>query len=252
MNENKRLVVYGVPFSQPVRAVLWLLINRKHPFQLELITPGSKGERGSRNSAYLDVNAAGTIPAIREPDTGFTLGEANAIMTYLCSRHGWTDMYPEDLQQRALVDQYLHYHHRYVRAASGLVAPKVRKDLNISEAAQAESLRIVTAGIRLLDGRRLAQNKFVAGARVTVADLAAYAEVGQLQSRYTNLFDFSPYPNLERWLADMAQVDGHDAVHIVLAELGDISEQAPSMESLKNANVTALRGLKALLATFTS
>ncbi len=43
-------------------------------------------------------------------------------------------------------------------------------------------------------------------------------------------------------------VDGHDDVHVVLAELGDISAEPPSMESIKNANITALRTLKARLA----
>jgi hypothetical protein len=45
----------------------------------------------------------------------------------------------------------------------------------------------------------------------------------------------------------MKEVDGHDAVHVVLAELGDISVEPPSMESIKNANKAALRTLKAKL-----
>ncbi len=31
---------------------------------------------------------AGTIPCLEEPDTGFTLGEAHAIMTYLANSNG--------------------------------------------------------------------------------------------------------------------------------------------------------------------
>ena len=50
------LIVYGVPFSQPVRAVLWLLILKKLPFELSLINPGSKGDNGSRNPNYLEKN----------------------------------------------------------------------------------------------------------------------------------------------------------------------------------------------------
>jgi uncharacterized ferredoxin-like protein len=46
----------------------------------------------------------------------------------------------------------------------------------------------------------------------------------------------------------MTKVDGHDDVHTVLAELGDISAVAPTMEKIKNANKMALSALKRRLA----
>ncbi len=50
--ETNSLILYGVPFSQPVRAVMWLMLYRRLPFGLTLINPGSKGVSGSRNPAY--------------------------------------------------------------------------------------------------------------------------------------------------------------------------------------------------------
>ena len=79
-NTTQPVILYGVPFSQPVRAVMWLMLYKRTPFEMVLINPGSKGENGSRNPAYLAKNPAGTIPMIEEPDTGFVLGEAHAIM----------------------------------------------------------------------------------------------------------------------------------------------------------------------------
>ena len=49
-------ILYGVPFSQPVRAVMWLLILKRMPFEMVLINPGSKGDNGSRSAAYLEKN----------------------------------------------------------------------------------------------------------------------------------------------------------------------------------------------------
>ncbi len=92
------LILYGVPFSQPVRAVLWLLFIKRMPFEMVLINPGSKGENGSRHPSYLAKNPAGTIPMIEDRETGFVLAEAHAILAYLCNRHGWTDLYPEDAE----------------------------------------------------------------------------------------------------------------------------------------------------------
>ena len=94
----------------------------------------------------------------------------------------------------------------------------------------------------------LAKNRFITGDNVTIADFAAYVEIGQLQPCFTNLFDFGPYANVSRWLADMQQVDGHNETHIVLSELGDISKEAPSMDTIKNANKSALLALKQLSA----
>ena len=244
---NPPLTLYGVPFSQPVRAVMWLLLFKRLPFEMVLTNPGSKGETGSRNPAYLAINPGGTIPTIQEPDTGFALGEAHAILCYLCNRHGWTDVYPASPERRARVDWYLHFHHRNLREASGLVAPKIRKDLNIPQAVQQAAHATFTAALRAIEEGWLAKSRYLAGDGVTIADFAAYVEVGQLQPCFTHLYDFSPFPNVQRWLADMQQVEGHDAVHVVLAELGDISQAAPDMETIRNANKAALRTLRARL-----
>ena len=237
------LVVYGVPFSQPVRAVVWALLLKEQPFEMILINPGHSGEGGSRHPDYLAKNPGGTIPCIEEPETGFTLGEAHAILTYLAQKHGWTDLYPESLQERGRIDAYLHYHHRNVRECSMLVAAKVRKDLNFSADMQEQSRRSIAGAMKVLDQQYLAGSDYLLGDQPTLADLAACAEIAQLSPSFTNLYDFSPFPNLSRWLESMAQVSGYDTVHIPLATLGDISEQAPSIEVLKAAN---MQGFKAL------
>lgn len=237
--------LYGVPFSQPVRAVIWLMLYKRQPFELVPTNPGSKNEGGSRSPGFLEKNPGGTIPTLEEPDTGFALGEANAIMAYLCNVHGWSDVYPTDPQQRARVDWYLHYHHRNLREASvGLVAPKVRKDLNIPEAIQQSARANVTRALRVFDTGWLAKSRFLTADQLTIADFAAYSEIGQLQPGFTNLFDFEPYPNVRRWLADMKLVNGHDDAHLALNMVGDISVEPPTRDRLKQANLSGIAILK--------
>ena len=121
------MILYGVPFSQPVRAVMWLLLNKRARFEMVLINPGSSGDNGSRHPDYLAKNPAGTIPCIEEPD-GFALAEAHAIMCYLCNKHEWTDLYPNQHEARAKVDDFLHYHHRNIKEASvGYFANQLEK-----------------------------------------------------------------------------------------------------------------------------
>ena len=238
------LIVYGLPFSQPVRAVVWALLLKEQPFEMKLINPGHSGKGGSRHPDYLAKNPGGTIPCIEEPDSGYTLGEAHAILTYLAQKHDWTDLYPESLQERGRIDAYLHYHHRNVRECSMLVAAKVRKDLNFSAAMQDQSRHAIAGAMKVLDQDYLASSDYLFGDRATLADLAACAEIAQLSAQYTNLYDFSPYANLSAWLKKMSQVPGYDTVHIPLATLGDISEEAPSIEVLKAANMLGFKALQ--------
>ena len=130
----------------------------------------------------------------------------------------------------------------------GLVAPKIRKDLNIPEATQAAARVTLTSALNGMENGWLASSQYLAGDDLSLADFAAYVEIGQLQPGFTNVYDFSPFPNVRRWLEDMKQITGHDDVHVVLAELGDISVEAPEMETIKNANKSALRTLKERLA----
>ena len=230
---------------------MWLLLFKRTPFEMVLINPGTSGENGSRHPDYLKKNPAGTIPTLEEPDTGFTLGEAHAILCYLSNKHGWEDVYPADPEARGKVDWYLHFHHRNIREASlGLVAPRIRKDLNIPEAMQQAARATLTRALTALETGWLADSRYLTGDALTLADFAAYVEIGQLQPEYTNVFDFAAFPNVQRWMAQMKQVEGHDDVHVVLAELGDISTEAPAMDDIRNANKSALRRLKSRLAEF--
>ena len=88
------LNLYGVPFSQPVRTVIWLLLLKKQPFQLVPTNPGSKGETGSRHPTYLVKNPSGTIPCLEETDTGYT---QEGLNTYLNTKGYLTEVVNQDI-----------------------------------------------------------------------------------------------------------------------------------------------------------
>jgi len=216
------------------------MLYKQKSFELVLINPGSSSEGGSRHPDYLAKFPTGTIPSLEDKETGFVLSESHAIMSYLCNKYNWTDLYPDNHEERAKVDSYLHLHHRNVREASiGLVAPKVRKDLSFSE----DFLKISHANIHkafhAIEEGWLNKSRFLVGDELTIADMSAYVEIGQLQRKFTNVYDFEPFPNITRWLEEMNQVAYHDEVHTSLYELGDISTEAPSMETIINANKKA-------------
>ena len=127
------------------------------------------------------------------------------------------------------------------------MAPHFRKDLNIPEEIQRTSLATLERGLESLETGWLAQSRFLVGDQLTIADMAAYVEIGQLQPQFANVFNFEAYPNVRHWLNDMTKIDRHDDVHAVLQDIGDMSMEEPSLEKIVNANKHALAVLKECL-----
>eukprot|EP00667_Euglena_gracilis_P014972 EG_transcript_15546 len=201
------LTLYGLPISQPYRSVMWALLMKDVPFTPQFVLPKSKEPKGALHEDYLKIHPFGQIPALQ--DDGFVLYEAAAILCYLADKYHWEDWYPRDLQQRARVNQYLHWHHANTRRLSLiLVGPAFFPELYDRKAMEEEVPKIMGKLEHLLSG-----SAFLCGPHVTLADLLAYGDVGQLQPRLTGLLDFGPYPNVARWVEAMAALPRHEEAH---------------------------------------
>lgn len=219
---------------------------KKLPFKLELVVPGSKGKIGSRNSEYLKKNPSGTIPMI--DDDGHILWESNAILTYLAQKNGWTDLYPSDLRERSLVDQYLHWHHRNAREASvRLVAPNFRKDLKFPPGHQEQGMAIITNSVAMMENSWLSQHKYIAGESLTLADLACFMEFGQLNAKFGNIFNFEPYPKVKEWMVSMETVPYFVEANMANAIIGDLNEGV-KQETMAKANKEATAAILSVVS----
>lgn len=249
------LTIYGHPASQPSRTVFWACLLHDLPFTL-----GSTV--GPAVNADL-TNPRGQVPWI--VDDGFALAEMPAIVCYLADKHGWDDVYPKDLQSRALIQQFLHMHHGLVRHATiKLMAPHVMKPLDFPRGqnplsmVQGELLATAFASDDpLADGGQVVHTiidflerhyfndamPFICGTQTfSVADLACYAEIGQLQ--FANLFDFENYPRTKRWLAAMVEVPQHDTIQAYNLELGDIATSPNTRERFAAASEAGFAALR--------
>eukprot|EP00729_Bicosta_minor_P015662 gene15662-6182_t len=243
------LIIYGVPLSQPVRAVLWACLIKRLPFKLQMIAPGMKiSPFGSRSPEYLAINPTGTIPAIN--DDGVIVFESNAILTYLANKYGWYDLYPTDLEARAKVDQYLHWHHQNTREfAVRLFAPNVRKDLKFPPGHVEGAKIVIPRVLKHIEGW-LTKTDFVAGPSLTLADIVMFQEVGQVKPEHANLWDMTGqvvralYPALQAWFSRMKQVPYYSEINVVSKELGDLTKDVPQ-KTIATANK---RGIKAVVA----
>lgn len=114
---NRELYIYADYASQPSRAVLGFcqLNNIKYT-----LIETRVGKREHLTPDFISINPAMIVPAIVELDktTGekWNLFESHAIMRYLARTHNVPDhWYPKDILKRSLVDQYLDWHHSFLR-----------------------------------------------------------------------------------------------------------------------------------------
>lgn len=249
--------VHGVGASQPSRAVFWTCLIKELPFVFKETPIDHFGPEGS----LAVLNPTGQVPTVEDGE--FVLYEMPAILCYLCDKHGWVDLYPPDLEVRAYINQYLHFHHNRTRQITlELMAPhvmvafvdflKARGNLALLErathpdklargqAAVRDILRLIEQGY-FRGGTRRGGTRFLCGGHPTIADIACYEEVAQLT--WANLFDFAEFPTLRGWLDAMRRLPHHDTAHRYNIALGDICTQPNTIERFLEALSAATNAL---------
>ena len=98
------LKIYGRPNSINVRKVLWLCEEIGLPYER---SDWGRDFRPTTEPEFTEVSIYGVVPVV--DDDGFILRESNTIVRYLCAKHGRADLYPSDLKNRAIVEQWMDY-----------------------------------------------------------------------------------------------------------------------------------------------
>lgn len=151
-----------------------------------------------RPARYLQVNPLGGIPTLQ--DGAFTLSESHAILRYLATREGRTDLYPDDPTERAIVDQLME------RWTNGLRSAFFKVELHAlgwtaaegfspgaADAVRArEAAAEIEPQVRLLAS--LVGPRFAVLDRFTIADCAL---APTLHRTYATGMDLGPFPGLE-------------------------------------------------------
>ena len=157
--------------------------------------------------AYTAINPCHMVPVLE--DGGFRLTESSAILKYLADKID-SPAYPKDLQARARVNERMDFVNTQVSRefTYGFVYPQLlpifkRKD----EAVQAATLewgRERSRGwLTVLDRHFIGRNRYLCGDAITIADYFAVAFIALGEAIRC---DFSPYPNIKRWLGDMHEL----------------------------------------------
>ncbi|WP_430417469.1 glutathione S-transferase family protein [Marinobacter adhaerens] len=152
----------------------------------------------TKSDDFLKKNPNGKIPLL-ELDSGETLSESNAIINYLAFG---SDLYPNDRLAQARVLQW-QFFEQYSHEPFIAVARFINKYLGLPEDKADEYAAKQTGGHKALQvmEQQLAETPFLAGEKVTTADITLYG--------YTHVadeggFELEAYPAIRAWLDRVA------------------------------------------------
>jgi glutathione S-transferase len=186
------LEVWGRRNSINVITVMWAvgelgLAHRRHD------VGGSFG--GLDTAAFRAMNPGGRVPTI--DDDGVILFESNAIVRYLCRRYGHGGLLPDDEVGCALADQWMEWHKTTLYPPTiELFWAIVRTEPALRDPAAIERLSRSLAGPLTILEDRLAKRSYVAGERLTTADIP----IGPAIRRILDLaIERPPLPHIQAW-----------------------------------------------------
>ena len=104
------------PTSQPCRAVHQFMLENEIPFEAVVVNlMDGENEQASFKDEY---NPTGQVPILCDGD--FVVWESAAIAFYLNEKYDVpANWFGKDMQQRAIIQQYMHWHSTYLRRGAG-------------------------------------------------------------------------------------------------------------------------------------
>ncbi|XP_066116105.1 glutathione S-transferase theta-3-like isoform X2 [Saccopteryx bilineata] len=220
------LELYLDLLSQPCRAVYIFAKKNDIPFELRTVEL-LKGQHHS--DAFAQVNPLRKVPALKDGD--FTLAESVAILLYLSRKYKAPDhWYPQDLQARARVDEYLAWQHTALRSScTRAMWQKVAPETLASTLAELDWC------LQLLEDKFLKDEDFLAGPHISMADLVAITELMHPVSAGCQVFESRP--KLAAWRQRVEAAVGKDLfqeAHEVVMKAKDLPPADTAMkEKLK-------------------
>jgi glutathione S-transferase len=164
---------------------------------------------------FVAINPSRQVPVLEDGDLRLT--ESSAILKYLADKID-SPAYPKDLKQRARVNEMMDWLNTGFYGSYGYsfiypqIFPHHRRP---GEEAQKVTLEWgkerSRAWLQVLNDHWIGpKNPYLCGDRITIADYfgAGLVTIGELIG-----CDFSPYPNVQRWLGNMKQLKSWPAVN---------------------------------------
>ena len=217
--------LYMHPVSMTSRPVRLYLQEKKIPCE-EQVVDLMTGEHHKEPFAALNPNKL--VPVLE--DDGLRLTESSAILKYLAEKNNLPE-YPKDLKARAKVNELMDWFNTnfYRDWAYGMAYPQIfPHHKRPSDAVQAATVAWGAERSRnwltVLDKHWLGPNNYVCGKDITIADYfgVCLVTLGEILR-----VDFSPFPNVQRWIGNMKKLESWARVNEQLYGFANAVKDAP-------------------------
>ena len=207
------LTIYGFDFSSPANKVRFAANAMGLQYEYKRVNLFT-GEQ--KSPEFLKLNPVGRVPAI--DDNGFKVFESAAIIRYLAQKNN-SPLYPQDLQKRTIVDQWIVFANLHVATALARVTFNrvMYKFLNTEK-----DERSLNDGIKFLGQflptveKQLKENKFLAGSEMTLADINLLAVLDPIE---LSSVDLSAYPSIVNWRKNLRSQSFYTKCHANLEDV---------------------------------
>lgn len=168
-----------------------------------MVEPDSEADE---QSELLSVSPMGTVPAIRDDETGVALFESAAILYYLAEKSG--QFLPDDLNRRAEAMKWL-------IIEAGSVSPLISTIRHLlldtygdmTEAVLERNQKVLAEYCQLME-QQLAEKEYLA-AEYSIADMALFPWVVTFEDIAD--IQLSEFPHIQAWSERMiARMNAHD------------------------------------------
>jgi len=160
---------------------------------------------------FTKINPQHCVPTIVDHSNGLVLWESRAILAYLVNKHApGHSLYPADAKERALVDKALYFEagSLYPAQAAAFYGQFFGKPIDEAQ------VKTYYGKLEILN-KTLGDNKYVVGAKKTLADLSLMATLVAAEALGA---DLSPYSNVARWLKNLRSEIAYDDLNRELSE----------------------------------
>lgn len=186
------LKIWGRISSINVRKVVFAAQLLELPF--ERIDAGA-AFGVTKTPEYLARNPNALVPTLEDGDC--VLWESNVIVRYLCAKYSPSALYPQDLHERFDAERWMDWQQTTLNPAGrDAFIQLIRTPVRQRSAQAVAASQAATEPLLSLLNLHLARRPFVAGDRLTMADLPIACEL----HRWWGLpLAQTDYPHLRRW-----------------------------------------------------
>lgn len=211
------------PASQPCRAVQQFMLETDIPYEEEIIDIMSGiNEKQEFKDKF---NPTGQVPILIDGD--FTVWESAAIASYLNEKFKVAgNWFGDSLEQRARIQQYLHFHSTTLRRGAGAFfysnfAECIWGKRDYSK--EIEKGRFVLhESMEILEGW-LKKTPYVCGDEISFADLQGFHEfVSHYAGGVLSDEEWAQYPHVKAWFDKLLERPHAQTVATTIMEVGKI------------------------------